>query len=250
MEHNYDDILVLERYLDRSLTDEEAREVEKRLSEDPGFKELYLNEKLLVDGIHFSHLKTKLEQLRNLEAGLPPLQTNATRRSVSWENYWKPLAAAAALAVLTATFLLWRQPMDSSALYAMYFKPYPNVFEPAVRGTLEQNERAETFSAYEHGDYRQAAAGFRQMLKSKEDPAILLLLGNANLMLGQPGEAKENFITLSKDFDELDLQAKWYLSLCYLKMAERDSARVLLEEIAGGDGSYKDKAKELLKKVD
>ena len=250
MDPNYEDIILLERYLEQSLNEEEVRRVEKRLAEEPALKELYQNEKLLVNGIRYGHLKSSLEQLKILESNLPSLNPSEKPvRLIPFKTYWKPLAVAASVVVLIGSFLLWNRPADPAQLYAENFKPYPNVFEPVLRGTSEQNQRAETFAAYERGEYDRAATGFKELLKMKEEPGILLLLGNANLILGRTSEAKENFVTLSKDFDEYDLLAKWYLSLCYMKMGDKDSAKVLLEEIAGQGSSYQEKARELLKKM-
>ena len=71
MDSYYEDIILLERYLEKSLNEEEVRRVEKRLTEEPALKELYQNEKLLVKGIRYGHLKTKLGELKTLEASLP-----------------------------------------------------------------------------------------------------------------------------------------------------------------------------------
>jgi hypothetical protein len=62
-------------------------------------------------------------------------------------------------------------------------------------------------------------------------------------------KAKDNFITLSQDYDDLDLQAKWYLSLCYLKNNETEKAKEILEELGETDITYAIKARELLKEV-
>jgi Tfp pilus assembly protein FimV len=76
-----------------------------------------------------------------------------------------------------------------------------------------------------------------------------MLLGNANLMVGRVEEAKQNFITLNDKFDSLDLQAKWYLSLCYLRTGDVEQARKILRELGETDISYASKARELLEKV-
>ena len=251
MDPNYEDIILLERYLEQSLTEEEVRRLEKRLAEEPALKELYQNEKLLVNGIRYGHLKSSLEQLKTLESSLPAIKnpSEETARVVPFKTYWKPFAVAASFVVLIGSFLLWNRRAEPAELFAENFKPYPNVIEPVLRGTSEQNQRADAFAAYDRLDYERAATGFKELLKVKEEPGILLLLGNANLILGRTSEAKENFVTLSKDFDEYDLLAKWYLSLCYMKMGDNDSAKVLLEEIAGQGSSYQEKARVLLKKL-
>ena len=111
-------------------------------------------------------------------------------------------------------------------------------------------KRTEAFQAYEAKNYKQAAVLFNELLAAKKESEILFLLGNTNLMLGQVTAAQENFITLINDFDDMDMQAKWYLSLCYLKSDDRENARKMLNELGETEISYASKAKELLKKID
>ena len=98
-------------------------------------------------------------------------------------------------------------------------------------------------------DYQKAADGFKALLKEKPEPGVLLLLGNANLMLGNIEEAQNNFLTLIKNFDELDGQAKWYLGLSYLKQGQKEKAKLILQELGDPEITYSKKANELLKEV-
>ncbi|HEY5825573.1 MAG TPA: tetratricopeptide repeat protein, partial [Cyclobacteriaceae bacterium] len=102
------------------------------------------------------------------------------------------------------------------------------------------------FRAYDQGDYAKAATLFKEALTEKEDPGILLLLGNANLVLGNVEEAQHNFLTLIKDFDDLDAQAKLYLGLSYLKQGDSKKAKLILQELGDPAATYSKKAKELL----
>jgi tetratricopeptide (TPR) repeat protein len=145
--------------------------------------------------------------------------------------------------------VFFRPHPSTQELFAENFQPYPNVFEPTVRGTNEATKRSEAFQAYEQGDYKRAVVLFDRLLQEKKEPGILLLNGNANLMLGNVEEAKKNFITLNADFDELDIQSKWFLSLCYLKSGDMEHAKPILEELGNTEISYARKAKELLKEV-
>jgi hypothetical protein len=87
------------------------------------------------------------------------------------------------------------------------------------------------------------------LLVEKEEASILILLGNANLALGNVDAAQNNFLTLIKDFDEFDGQAKWFLGLSYLKKGEEKKARLILQELEDPQFTYSKKAKELLKNV-
>ena len=120
-----------------------------------------------------------------------------------------------------------------------------------LRGTDMTTKRTEAFQAYEEKNYKASCPPLqRTAWQQKKESEILFLLGNTNLMLGQVTEAKENFVTLINDFDDMDLQAKWYLSLCYLKSDDRENARKMLRELGETEISYASKAKELLEKID
>jgi Tfp pilus assembly protein PilF len=125
------------------------------------------------------------------------------------------------------------------------------MFEPTVRGNdnASLSPRTEAFQAYEQRDYARAVVLFNELRVTKEEAGVLLLLGNANLILGDIEAAKENFTTLNKEFDELDMQAKWYLSLCFLKSGDMKQAKAILKELGDTEISYATRARELLKKV-
>jgi hypothetical protein len=202
----------------------------------------------LVPGIRYSILNKKLEELRALEKALPPVEIETP--VVRMLAYWKSIAAAATVVVAVALWSLFGRPESPEQLFARNFEPYPNVFEPTQRGTdATGDKRATAFAMYEQKHYTEAAKLFSDLLSQKEEPELLLLLGNANMVLNHDSEAKNNFLTLIRDFDVLDEQAKWFLSLCYLKSGESEKAKLIWEELGDPKITYSDKAKNLLKKV-
>ena len=246
MKNQFQDIEWIERYLDRSLTPDEKEWMEKRMVEEPHLKSRLKEHQQLVAGIRYTHLQNKLEQLRALENTLSAAEKKSVK-NIFFNNYWKPLAIAAAMALFITSYLLIIQPPTTDELYAQYFNVYPNVFEPTVRGNDNiQDNRTIAFRAYDQGDYAKAASLFNQLIQQKEEAGMLLLLGNANLILGKTEEAQNNFLTLIKDFDELDGQAKLYLGLSYLKQGKKEKAKLILQELEEPEVTYSKKAKELL----
>ncbi len=246
------DIDLIHRYLDRSLSDHEKEMFEERLKKEPMLKTMCQEHQQLIKGIRYAHLQGKLEQLRILEKNLPALKgKQIILKQFSLQQYWKPLAAAASIALIALTVAIWNRGDDPAQLYVSYFEPYPNIFEPIVRdGNEVISKRTLAFQAYEAGDYAQASLLFKELLAEKKEPGMLLLQGNANLILGNTPEARNNLITLIKDFEEYDVQGKWYLGLSYLKEGDMKSAQLILRELSDTEYSYAGKAKELLKKVD
>ena len=241
------DITLMERYFDSELSAEEMATFSARLQHDEIFRSLVEREKIIIGAIRNQGLLDNLHYLKSVEE---KIQGNHAHPSFASIRTWYYYAAAAVVVLLIAVKVLLPSQQNTDDLFAEYFKPYPNVFEPTVRGTDMTTKRTEAFQAYEKKNYKQAALLFNELLAAKKESEVLFLLGNTNLMLGQVTEAKENFVTLINDFDDMDLQAKWYLSLCYLKSDDRENARKMLKELGESEISYASKAKELLEKVD
>ncbi|MCK6617502.1 MAG: tetratricopeptide repeat protein [Cyclobacteriaceae bacterium] len=251
MNPNLYDIDLIQRYLDRSLTDSEKVSLEERLKNEPLLKTMYLEHQQLIKGIRYSYLQNRLHQLRTLESALPPIHAEKKGRQVWLVTHWKQATAiAATIAFFVIGFMLWNKPATPQELYAENFKIYPNVFEPITRGETPLSKRTEAFAAYEGGNYAEAAALFNHLLTEKEEAGILMLLGNCNLVLGNTSEARNQFIKLINDFDDLDNQAKWYLGLSYLKEGDAKTAQLIFQELSNSEYSYASKAKQLLNKLD
>ena len=251
MNNDYD-ITLVEKYFDNELTETEAVEFQKRIHSDDSFKQLVDQEKILLQGIRLDGLSKDLHYLKSVENNLSGRSLPGQSRTM-----WYAMAAAiTVLAIATVGILMFGRQESAEELFAKYYdKPYLNIFEVTKRGN-EDTVPPEAYRAYDAGDYARAAELFNEMLKNKDqlDPkktmGILMLLGNANLMLGRVEEAKQNFLTLIKDFDDLDIPAKWFLSLCYLRTGDVENARKVLKELGETEVTYADKAKELLEKVD
>lgn len=247
MNHSENDIALVEKYFDAELSDAEMNHFTTRIESDENFKTLFEQEKVLVGAIRHQGLQGNLQYLKALEANL---QSNKHLKLNSPIKKWYYYVAAVTVGiVILGKVMLTSFNETPNQLFEAYFTPYPNMFEPTVRGNSTATKRTEAFQAYEQGDYQKAAVLFRDLLKTNKEPGILLLLGNANLVLGNIDEAEENFTDLNKDFDELDIQSKWFLSLCYLKSGEVERARTMLKELGETEISYATKAKELLEKV-
>ncbi|MEJ7646658.1 MAG: hypothetical protein WKF87_18825 [Chryseolinea sp.] len=246
MNYPENDITLVEKYFDEMLNNAERKDFDRRMQTDQNFKMLVEREQVLINSIRMHGVQEDLQFLKKLEETLNDKKTVTLNPS---SKRWYYVAAAAVIAFLIVAKVFYTPAPSPEELFHAYFKPYPNLFEPTVRGEATATSRTEAFKAYEQGDYERAATLFSNLLKTEKEPGILLLLGNSNLILGNIEEAKNNFITLNSDFDELDIQSKWFLSLCYLKSGDMERAKPILAELGNTEISYAAKAKELLEKV-
>lgn len=253
MEHNYDDIILLERYLERSLNEAEVRDLERRLAEEPTLRELYQNEKLLVNGIRYGHLKTQLEHLNDLETKLGAVPGDEKPgRIINLRTYWKPLAAAASFLLIASWIFIFgpeKTPLNER-LYIAYFEPFDSPGSGLTRSdnNLELTWKAKAYEAYDKDDYRQAVGLFENALQENEDPVVILCLGNAYLATGQPEKAEVMFSRILAQHQDLVTQAKWYLSLAYLRQNKLERSKAILWEISKSS-TYGEKARKLLKEL-
>lgn len=240
MKENVHDIELIERYFDNSLTAEETEVLKERLRKDDRLQKLFNDERLLINTIRYQAARKDLEFLKGVERSLG----KDSRRGIKRDLYYYAAAACVALLAL-ALWRPWAQETPAE-LFNAYYEPYPNIFEPVLRGE-ESTPRSQAFQAYEQQQYEQASILFSGLLREQRDAGMLLLLGNANLMTGKTEVATSNFKDLIAGYEELDTEAKWYLSLCYLKTGEAAAARDLLKEIAGKNTPESAKAAALLK---
>jgi tetratricopeptide (TPR) repeat protein len=244
MKEPIQDIELIERYFDNALSTEEVNDLRGRMKHDFELQKLFDREKLLINTIRADAASRDLEYLKSLEASLSDSARRDKRR------VWYYYAAAACAAVLALALWMTSGDREPQQLYASYFQPHPNIFEPVLRGTSDGSIRSQAFQAYEQGDYQRAASLFNEITKRNNEPGTLMLLGNANLMIGNTAEAKENFLALINQFDDLDVAGKWYLGLCYVRTGEVQAAVDLLKEIQNAESPYAVKARKLLNELE
>jgi tetratricopeptide (TPR) repeat protein len=241
MKNDSHDIELIERYFDNELSEPESQALLNRLKEDQQLNKLFEQEKLLISAIRFKAISNNLQYLKQVEGSVGKGIKKDSQKA------WFPYAIAACIILLiVASVSLWPGRQDTGDLYADYFEPFPNVFQPTLRTQNVVNLRTEAFSAYEEGNYLRASELFTKVVQENPDPGVLMLLGNANLMIEKPKLAEQNFNDLIDQYDELDVPAKWFLSLTYLKMRETEKARSVLTEVVRAESPYASKAKALL----
>jgi tetratricopeptide (TPR) repeat protein len=243
MKNHLHDIDLIERFLEGRLSVTEANELNTRLREDLEFQKLYDRERLLINTIRWKAAQADLNFLKGLE------QRSGGRARRILKPYSYYLAAAACIALIA--LIVWWPSINETPrdLFATHFKPYPNVFEPTLRDDQTHTRRTEAFQAYENGDYTRASTLFKELLNEENDPGMLMLLGNSNLMMERTMEAINNFTELRDKYDELDEEAAWYLALCHLKNGDLEQARVLFREASESGSPYASRARDILEEL-
>lgn len=249
MNINDRDKALIQGFLDGHLTSEEEAEVSYRLKEEPELQRLLSEYDTLAAGIQFAHRQEKLQQLRSLEAGLPPVD----EKVISLRSYLVPFAAAAAILVSLSIWYFMSgnlSPADNQALFAEYFEPFDSPGNGMTRSTDdEMTLKAKAYRAYDSRKYEEAATLFVAVLNEKDDAIVHLCLGNTWLALGNADEAEKVFQHVLESHGDLVTHAKWYLALTFLKQGKLERTKATLWEISNSS-TYGNDARKLLKRLD
>ena len=253
MGKEHDDIIRIEKYLEKKLTVEELQEFERRKSEDPVLEKQVEEMRLLIEGIKNTAREHILDDLKKLEETLPevtvkkriPLRRNLIR--IGWG-----LAAACIAGIIAVSVFV--NPVNNhtyETLYNEYFTPYPNVIEATKRSEYHNlTLKEEAFYEYDLGNYATAIEKFSVINEKEKDATLLFYLGNAYMAIGKTEDAIHNFKLIGDSDHKFQNQAKWYLCLAYLKNGQIEEVKNILGELKLSNSAYREKANMLLKEID
>lgn len=229
---------LIDRFFSGKITSEEKENFEEKIKADPLFKKEFEDYKELVAGIKYASVKENFYKIKELEK-----KANQKNDQTFLDNYWS-VAAVVAVIVVGSIYYVSSWGNRFERIYNQYFEPYPVLSENITRS--DNGEVTAGFRFYQQGKFDLAITEFQKM--DQQDPFIQYYLGIAYLANDNGSEAiKYLRDIMNKDF-MLYTQAKWYLSLAYLEQGRLDEARSLLNELADGNSSYRNKARELISK--
>lgn len=234
---NNDDIELIDRFIDGTLSEDDADRLSAKRS-DPEFRaELEIRQEVAqtIQRISRENLK------RDLKSKLGTIDFSERPRS-------RVLYYAVAAGLALFFVLLWFLPGKESneSLFYSYYVPYPGTIN--IRGSSEV--LASAVKAYEDGRYEQAADQITALLASGHTHSkahMLLMLGNCYLNLNDASHAEQIFLELQNHQDRIiKQQAQWYLSLTYLKSGQIENCRKLLQDLEQSGGFHASSARNLL----
>ena len=253
---NEADTLLIEKYLDKNLTEQEQFVFNQRLSDPTFASEVRLYEKAVQAVYAFgeSRLKAVLQaEETKLQADNASQETPQYPLTVVRPN-WQKWAMAASFLLLTSLAAWLLLPEDkkvakTQSVFAANFKPYPNYAQPTVRGAGPKNDIDKAYALYEKKDFKAALTYF-----AKINPPLnedLFLEANAYLVIQQTEKAIPLLEKISgSETANPDLQqnAQWYLALA-LSETQPEQAMALFQKMKDTPNhSYQSQAAEVLEK--
>ncbi len=241
----------IDKYLKGELNEKEQKDFEKQLSEDNQLLEEVQFHEFTVEGVkdvfrtemlmHFDDLE---KQIANTPKTVSKPKGNIRRLVIS--------VLAIAASILLIIFVWMDRGVNTEQLFADNYSTYPNYVSNVERSNPQvENLYATAFQQYEKGEYPRAIQDFEAILViDKEDTVVEFYLGLAYLENKELDKALEHLnIAKKATTHRFSDPALWYAALTQLQLNKVAAAKSDLENLINKEGSYQQKAQELLKQL-
>ncbi len=243
-----DNYILIKKYLEGELSEEEVMNFKTRLKEDAAFSEEYTLQKsmniFLERYQNQPQLKYKLESIgkdfftegkNEKEDKVIPITRNKNR------NRWLiGLIATAAIAAILVMF----NPFQQQDLYNQYASHQPISLTEKSTGSDAGTNAEQTFNQKNYALAYENLTIYLQ--ENPEDQKAQLALGISALESGKTEEAISIFETINAGSSALKNYGTWYLALSYLKQKDFEKAKAWSRQVPDSDKVLFEKAQNLL----
>lgn len=250
---------LIEKYLNKNLDMKEVKLFHETLENDEEFVRELNDMELLIAGIKKAANQTSFEEkLERFETSMKPMENEDEEKNKTIffdfdhiKKYSWVIAASITLIMVTSIALFNINTTPShQKLYAAYYAPFENYGNKRSLEKTKQNHWKDALFYYDNAQYEKALENFNNININKSAinyPSFPLYKGNTLVMLDKHDEAKSIFLQMLEDDDGMIIQAKWFLSMCYLYENNTEKLIPLLKEISEIHASSKSKkAQEIL----
>lgn len=249
------DIDLIQKYLDKDLSNEEEQVLQNRIEQDADFKvalelAIYRNvQEKIKWKQRFKALRTQ-EKAEGKEVMTEVLEKEdkVVTKTKSPSRYWLKMAALVLGVLLTLTWVTYFYTTVNQTDYLVTeyldatYKPMPD-FE---RSTATAQSAIKT---YQNGEYKKTIQDLENLQKEQKlNEKEILMLGASYLYIPEPNYTKafEQFKQITKE--KYADHAEWYKSLCLYQLGEKEEAKKVWEQIADNENHrYNKKAKKFIK---
>ena len=242
---------VTEKYIDDELEGIELLDFEKLLSTDKDIKRDYnlsleINKSIIEDDV--MALRETMDSIYKKDSKVKRIFSLAPKRKFYY--------AAASVVLLIATGGLVQRlsvpDLDNNAVFEKYYAPYDATITYRSGNAEIDKTLLRALGSYEKEDFEQALVLFEEILNlRKDDMAVNLYSGISYMEEEQYQKASTSFNSIITNNNNLFIeQAKWYLSMCYIKTGNNNDAKNILKELINEQSYYEEQAGRVLKDID
>ncbi|MDF1547976.1 MAG: hypothetical protein P1P88_09135 [Bacteroidales bacterium] len=171
-------------------------------------------------------------------------------RKINLLNKWFLIAAS--IVVLVSISVVLKKTVfvrvNSSELFATYYQPYFFVVDQTRSSdSLSDVLVNEATELYKAGDYELASNISANVLEiDNKQVKALFIHGLTMIEVKNYQKAADEFGIILTNYDSFQLESKWYLALCFLKLERKRDAKKLLRELSLSKNYYQMRAVAML----
>ena len=240
---NSTDIALIEAYIDRDLSDEQKENFQERLNNSEAFRREVILQETVVRSIYKEKRNALKKELKNW-ADQPEVKKRAKKQK---RTPMIRLCVGIAASILAAISLFFMQNQHNGAhLYASHYISYPS--HANVRSNINTTYE-EAVNLYAIDDFTEAEKAFESLLAEEDNTSYRLYLANCYMKNEKWDKAEQSLLQVVNSGAELVHEAKWFLSLVYIKKNDLNTSKTLLEEVSADHKIYSSSASDLLKEM-
>lgn len=216
----------IQDYIHNRLNALEKKRFELALKNDETLRKSYKEHKAINKAFQLNEAERLKAKLKSYESAKP-----TSTRTIN------PLFLAIAASILVVVGLTFYFNYFQQNLYEQYFEPYPNVYQPVVRGDIQKNNNA--FVYYENQNYIKAQDAFKNLLEKENNPNVRFYYALSFLNANQSEQALVEFKKIQHIDFEFQGEVIWYSALAEIKLEEFDKAKTLLQSLKAKGLNFK-----------
>lgn len=236
----------IEAYIQGDLTEQETREFEHTLDQNQELADEYQLRKDIENALMDDDLMELKSQVQDMMT-----EKEKDPHPLVWFKRKAVKGALVGALVLSLSSLGYYAAQVSTIstkeeIFHKYYQPY-SVTITDRSGSDEVNTLlTSAMERYKEREYNQALQLFQKVLTKREDVAASLYSGISFMEVQKYKQANESFEDVVEDKDNLYLdQARWYMSMCHIRLGNIEDARNMLLTLADESEYYRDKARKV-----
>lgn len=237
------DLALIEAYIDRDISDEQQEVFQERMANCEAFRREVILQEAVVKSLYKEKRNAIKEELKKWTN--QPEVKKRSKKQKKTPIIRICIGVAASLFAAISLFFMQNQ-HNAGHLYAGHYINYPS--EVVARGDANVSYKT-AVNFYALDDFSKAEKEFELLLEEEDNASYRLYLANCYMKTEKWDKAEKSLLQIVSSGTELVHEAKWFLSLVYIKENDLKKSKKLLEEVSADHKVYSSSANDLLKEL-
>ena len=241
---NEKDLQLIEAYIDRNITEEQQEVFRQKMASDENFRKEVILHEAVVRSMHKQRKQALKDELKKW-ADQPEVRERCKKQEKKTPIIRIGMGIAASIFAAISLFFMHNE-HNQASLYAGHYISYPA--DHMMRGEHNVSlDKANNF--YATDQFLEAEAAFEILVKENNSAKNRLFLANCYMKNEKWDKAEQSLLQIVDSGSELVHEAKWFLSLVYLKENDQKMSKELLLEVKNDQKIYSRSAEKLLQEL-